>query len=198
MYQLRRAKYNQAVRENIRSIYFGLTSWSPDISILCDPRWGRGQETYGEDPFLTGELGLSFIRGLQGPDPTHPRGIATPKHFAVPSGPESTRHRANIDPAPHDLWETYLPQFRRAIAEGRAQSIMCAYNAIYGKPACASDLLLTDVLRKDWKFNGFVTSDGGAIDDFFEKNAHLFSVDKEHAAAAGVLSGTLPPVRQTS
>lgn len=185
-----RAKYNEAVRQNIHSIYFGLTIWSPNINIFRDPRWGRGQETYGEDPFLTGALGLNFVRGLQGPDPMHPRVIATPKHFAVHSGPESTRHSANIDPTPHDLWETYLPQFRRAVVEGRANSIMCAYNAIYGRPACASDLLLTDVLRKDWKFTGFVTSDCGAIDDFFEKNAHRFSVDKEHAAAAGILGGT--------
>ena len=175
---------------NIHSIYFGLTIWSPNINIFRDPRWGRGQETYGEDPFLAGTLGLSFVRGLQGPDPAHPRVIATPKHFAVHSGPESTRHSANIDPTPHDLWDTYLPQFRRAIVEGQADSIMCAYNAIYGKPACASDLLLGRVLREDWKFTGFVTSDCGAIDDFFEKHGHLFSVDKEHAAAAAVLNGT--------
>lgn len=185
-----RAKYNQAIREGVRSIYFGLTIWSPNINIFRDPRWGRGQETYGEDPFLTGELGTNFIRGLQGPDPDHPRAIATPKHFAVHSGPESTRHSANVDSSPHDLWETYLPQFRRAIVEGHAQSIMCAYNAIYGKPACASDLLLKDVLRGDWGFKGFVTSDCGAIDDFFEKGAHTFSLDGEHAAAAGVQSGT--------
>ena len=152
-----RAKYNEAVRNNVHSIYFGLTIWSPNINIFRDPRWGRGQETYGEDPFLTGTLGLNFVRGLQGSDPEHPRVIATPKHFAVHSGPESTRHSANVDPSAHDLWETYLPQFRRAIVEGHADSIMCAYNAIYGKPACASDLLLTDVLRKDWKFTGFVT-----------------------------------------
>ena len=185
-----RAKYNEAVRNNVHSIYFGLTIWSPNINIFRDPRWGRGQETYGEDPYLTGALGLNFVRGLQGPDPMHPRVIATPKHFAVHSGPENTRHSANVDPSQHDLWETYLPQFRRAIVEGHADSIMCAYNAIYGKPACASDLLLTDIVRGDWKFNGFITSDCGAIDDFFEKTAHRFSIDAEHAAAAGVLSGT--------
>jgi beta-glucosidase len=185
-----RAKYNQAVENDVHSIYFGLTIWSPNINIFRDPRWGRGQETYGEDPFLTGVLGLNFVQGLQGSDPTHPRVIATPKHFAVHSGPESTRHSANLDPSPHDLWDTYLPQFRRAIVEGQADSIMCAYNAIYGKPACASNLLLTNILRDDWKFTGFVTSDCGAIDDFFEENAHRFSKDKEHAAAAGVLNGT--------
>lgn len=185
-----RAKYNEAVRENVHSIYFGLTVWSPNINIFRDPRWGRGQETYGEDPFLTAQLGLQFIRGLQGPDPMHPRVIATPKHFAVHSGPENERHKFNVDPTQHDLWDTYLPQFRTAIVDGRADSIMCAYNALYGKPACASDLLLKSVLRDDWKFNGFVTSDCGAVDDFFEKTAHRYSPDAEHAAATAVLAGT--------
>ncbi len=185
-----RAKYNEAIRHNIHSIYFGLTIWSPNINIFRDPRWGRGQETYGEDPFLTGQLGLHFVRGLQGPDPLHPRVVATPKHFAVHSGPESDRHRFNVDPSPHDLWDTYLPQFRAAIVDGKADSIMCAYNAVDGKPACASDLLLGTVLRKDWGFNGFVTSDCGAIDDFFEKTAHRYSPDAAHAAATAVLTGT--------
>jgi len=185
-----RAKFNEAVRHDVHSIYFGLTIWSPNINIFRDPRWGRGQETYGEDPFLTGTLGLNFIRGLQGPDPLHPRVVATPKHYAVHSGPESDRHRFNVDPTQHDLWDTYLPQFRMAIVDGKAASIMCAYNAIEGQPACASDLLLNEVLRKDWKFEGFVTSDCGAVDDFFEKNAHHTSPDKEHAAATAVLMGT--------
>lgn len=185
-----RAKYNDAIQHGNHSIYFGLTVWSPNINIFRDPRWGRGQETYGEDPFLTGLLGRSFIAGLQGGDHLHPRVIATPKHFAVHSGPESDRHRFNVEPSQHDLWDTYLPQFRSAIVEGHAGSIMCAYNELYGKPACASDLLLKDVLRQDWKFAGFVTSDCGAIDDFFEKNAHRYSPDKASAAAAGVLAGT--------
>ena len=185
-----RAKYNDAVAKNIHSIYYGLTIWSPNINIFRDPRWGRGQETYGEDPFLTSQLGLHFIQGLQGPDPEHPRVIATPKHFAVHSGPESERHRFNVDPSPHDLWDTYLPQFRAAIVEGHADSIMCAYNAIDGAPACASALLLNEVLRGDWRFKGFVTSDCGAVDDFFEKTAHQYSPDKEHAAATAVLRGT--------
>jgi beta-glucosidase len=185
-----RAKYNEAVRNGIHSIYFGLTIWSPNINIFRDPRWGRGQETYGEDPFLTGQLGMNFIRGLQGPDPLHPRVIATPKHFAVHSGPESDRHRFNVDPSPHDLWETYLPQFRNAIVDAHADSIMCAYNAVDGKPACASDLLLQTIVRGDWKFSGFVTSDCGAIDDFFKKNAHAYSPDAAHAAATAVLTGT--------
>lgn len=185
-----RAKFNEATRHDIHSIYFGLTIWSPNINIFRDPRWGRGQETYGEDPLLTGTLGLNFVRGLQGPDPLHPRVIATPKHFAVHSGPESERHKFNVDPTPHDLWDTYLPQFRMAIVDGKADSIMCAYNAIDGVPACASDLLLNQVLRKDWKFDGFVTSDCGAVDDFFQQKAHHTSPDKEHAAATAVLMGT--------
>jgi beta-glucosidase len=185
-----RAKYNDAVTHDVHSIYYGLTIWSPNINIFRDPRWGRGQETYGEDPYLTSRLGLHFIQGLQGPDPEHPRVIATPKHFAVHSGPESDRHRFNVETTPHDLWDTYLPQFRTAIVEGHADSIMCAYNAIDGAPACASSLLLKDVLRGDWKFNGFVTSDCGAVDDLFEKTAHRYSPDKEHAAATAVLMGT--------
>jgi beta-glucosidase len=184
-----RAKYNEAIRHNVHSIYFGLTIWSPNVNIFRDPRWGRGQETYGEDPYLTSELGLHFIQGLQGPDPERPRVVATPKHFAVHSGPESDRHRFDVDPTPHDLWETYLPQFRTAIVDAKADSIMCAYNAIDGKPACASDLLLKTILRGEWKFNGFVTSDCGAIDDFFEKSAHRYSADKEHASATAVLMG---------
>jgi beta-glucosidase len=185
-----RAKYNDAVRRGIHSIYFGLTIWSPNINIFRDPRWGRGQETYGEDPYLTGTLGQNFIKGIQGPDPDHPRAIATPKHFAVHSGPESDRHRFNVEPSPHDLWDTYLPQFRAAIVDGHADSIMCAYNAVNGSPACASDLLLNQVLRGEWGFKGFVTSDCGAIDDFFSKNGHHYSADKNHAVAAGVAMGT--------
>jgi beta-glucosidase len=185
-----RAKYNQAVREGVHSIYFGLTIWSPNINIFRDPRWGRGQETYGEDPFLTATLGRNFVRGLQGDDPRYFRAIATPKHFAVHSGPESDRHRFNVEPSPHDLWDTYLPAFRATIVDAKADSIMCAYNAIYGKPACASDLLLGQILRQDWQFKGFVTSDCGAVDDFFEAGAHHYSPDKEHAAATAVLAGT--------
>lgn len=185
-----RAKYNEAIRHDIHSIYYGLTIWSPNINIFRDPRWGRGQETYGEDPFLTAQLGTAFVKGLQGTDPTYYRVIATPKHFAVHSGPESDRHRFNVNPSAHDLWDTYLPAFRATIVDGKADSIMCAYNAIDGKPACASDLLLKDILRGDWHFQGFVTSDCGAIDDFFHKDGHHYSVDAEHASAAGIRLGT--------
>lgn len=185
-----RAKYNEAVRHDIHSIYYGLTIWSPNINIFRDPRWGRGQETYGEDPFLTAQLGTAFVKGIQGTDPTYFRAIATPKHFAVHSGPENDRHRFNVTPSAYDLWDTYLPAFRATIVDGQAYSIMCAYNAIDGKPACASDLLLKDILRRDWNFQGFVTSDCGAIDDFFHQNGHRFSQDAEHASVAGIRSGT--------
>jgi beta-glucosidase len=185
-----RAKYNEAVKHDIHSIYYGLTIWSPNINIFRDPRWGRGQETYGEDPFLTATLGVNFIKGLQGDDPRFFRVVATPKHYAVHSGPESTRHQADIEPTPHDLYDTYTPQFRAAIVDGHADSIMCAYNALYGKPACASGLLLGDLLRKDWNFKGFVTSDCDAVADFIGKKNHDYSADQAHAAALGVLSGT--------
>ena len=185
-----RAKYNEAARHDIHSIYYGLTIWSPNINIFRDPRWGRGQETYGEDPFLTSRLGVNFVNGLQGPNPKYYRVIATPKHFAVHSGPESTRHSANIDPTPHDLWDTYLPAFRATIVEAKADSIMCAYNAVEGSPACASKLLLEDILRKDWGFEGFVTSDCGAVDDFFVATAHHTSADKDAAAVDGIRMGT--------
>ncbi len=185
-----RAKYNEAVRHNIHSIYYGLSIWSPNINIFRDPRWGRGQETYGEDPFLTSRLGVSFVEGLQGDNPKYLKTIATPKHFAVHSGPESDRHRFNVDPTPHDLWDTYLPAFRATIVEAKADSIMCAYNAIDNYPACANPQLLGTILRQDWGFKGFVTSDCGAIDDFFEANAHHYSKDKEAAAVAGIRMGT--------
>jgi beta-glucosidase len=185
-----RAKYNEAVRHDVHSIYYGLTIWSPNINIFRDPRWGRGQETYGEDPFLTAHLGVAFVKGLQGDDPTYFRTIATPKHYAVHSGPESTRHSANIDPTAHDLWDTYLPAFRATIVDAKAYSIMCAYNAIDKYPACANKMLLETILRGDWKFQGFVTSDCGAVDDFFEAKAHHTSPDKDSAAVAGIEAGT--------
>jgi len=185
-----RAKYNQAIRDNVHSIYFGLTIWSPNINIFRDPRWGRGQETYGEDPFLTSRLGVAFVNGLQGDDPTYLKTVATPKHFAVHSGPESERHRFNVDSSPYDLEDTYLPAFRATVTEAHADSVMCAYNAVDGSPACASKMLLEQTLRQAWGFNGYITSDCGAIDDFFSASGHHYSPDAEHAAAAGVLAGT--------
>ncbi|HEX3437923.1 MAG TPA: glycoside hydrolase family 3 C-terminal domain-containing protein [Pseudacidobacterium sp.] len=185
-----RAKFNQAQAEGDHSIYRGLDFWSPNINIFRDPRWGRGQETYGEDPYLTGQIGAAFIRGLQGDDPKIYKTIATAKHYAVHSGPESTRHKANIDPSPHDLEDTYLPAFRTAMVDAKAGSIMCAYNSVNGSPACANHDLLDTTLRQKWSFPGYVVSDCGAISDFFSEDGHHFSPDAAHASAAAVKAGT--------
>ncbi len=136
-----RSKYNQAQREGNHRIFYGLTFWSPNINIFRDPRWGRGQETYGEDPFLTGRMGIAFIDGVQGNDLDHLRAVATSKHFAVHSGPESLRHGFNVDPSPRDLEETYLPAFRATVTQGHVQSVMCAYNSIDVWPACTNKML---------------------------------------------------------
>ncbi len=183
-----RAKYNQAIREGNHSIYYGLDFWSPNINIFRDPRWGRGQETYGEDPYLTARLGVAFVTGLQGTDPKYFKVIATPKHYAVHSGPEPLRHGFNVTPSPHDLEDTYLPAFRATVVEGRADSVMCAYNAVDGFPACASKFLLQDTLRDAWKFQGYVTSDCGAVGDI--TTGHKFTPDNERGSAAAVLAGT--------
>ena len=164
-----------------------LNTWSPNINIFRDPRWGRGQETYGEDPFLTARMGVAYIRGMQGPDPDLPNVIASPKHFAVHSGPESTRHEANVYVSLHDLEDTYLPAFRAAIVEGRAGSIMCAYNRVNGQPACASDLLLRARLRDAWKFNGYVVSDCDAVRDVSDH--HKYAPDAVVAAAVSLKAG---------
>ncbi|HEY4049748.1 MAG TPA: glycoside hydrolase family 3 C-terminal domain-containing protein [Acidobacteriaceae bacterium] len=183
-----RAKYADAIAHGNHRIYFGLTFWSPNINIFRDPRWGRGQETYGEDPYLTSRIGLAFVTGMQGDDPNHPRVIATPKHFAVHSGPESMRHQFNVDASPRDLETTYLPAFRATIVEGKADSTMCAYNSIDGAPACANDMLLKKTLRQDWAFPGFVTSDCWAVTDIWQ--GHKFAPDEEHAAALALRAGT--------
>ena len=183
-----RARYNQAQREGNVDRYFGLTIWSPNINIFRDPRWGRGQETLGEDPYLTGVLATEFVKGIQGDDPRYLLAIATPKHFAVHSGPEPLRHQFNVDVAPRDLAETYLPAFRRTIVDGHAQSLMCAYNAIDGQPGCGNTKLLKDYLRNGWGFQGFVTSDCGAIDDFV--NGHKTVKTMEEAAAISIKAGT--------
>jgi beta-glucosidase len=184
-----RAKYNATVAKDGTSLwYHGLTPWSPNINIFRDPRWGRGQETYGEDPFLTSRMGVAFVTGLQGDDPKYLKTVATPKHFAVHSGPESTRHEVNVQVSRHDLEDTYLPAFRAAITEGKAASIMCAYNSLDGEPACASDLLLNEHLRKDWGFKGYVVSDCGAIDDVF--HGHHFTPTIEAAVTASIQRGT--------
>ena len=163
----------------------GLDSWSPNI--FRDPRWGRGQETYGEDPFLTAKMGVAFVRGMQGTDPTRIDVVATPKHYAVHSGPESTRHEANVYVSRHDLVDTYLPAFRAAIVEGGAGSIMCAYNRIDGQPACGSDLLLKEYLRGSWGFRGYVVSDCDAVKDIAAN--HHYAPDAATAVAAAMRAG---------
>jgi beta-glucosidase len=183
-----RARYNQAQREGIHSRYFGLTFWSPNINIFRDPRWGRGQETYGEDPYLASQLGVAFVKGLQGDDPKYLETVATPKHYAVHSGPEPLRHGFNVDVSPHDLEDTYLPAFRATIVEGHADSLMCAYSAVDGAPACANEFLLARTLRQAWHFRGYVTSDCGAVKDI--ATGHHYAPDIEHASAVAVLAGT--------
>jgi len=167
--------------------YEGLTIWSPNVNIFRDPRWGRGQETYGEDPYLSGQLAVAFVRGLQGDDPAHPRAIATPKHFAVHSGPEPGRHGFSAAVSPHDLEATYLPAFRAAVTEGHAGSVMCAYNALHGTPACAAQWLLEGKLRKDWGFSGFVVSDCDAVGDM--TNFHYYRADDAASSAAALRAG---------
>jgi beta-glucosidase len=183
-----RAKYNLAQREGIYTFYFGLTFWSPNVNIFRDPRWGRGQETYGEDPFLTSQLGVAFVKALQGDHPKYLETVATPKHYAVHSGPELDRHGFNVDPSQRDLEETYLPAFRATLIEGKAESAMCAYNAIFGEPACANPFLLEKTLRQDWGFSGYVTSDCWAVTDIAK--GHKFTPDIEHASAVAVRAGT--------
>jgi beta-glucosidase len=183
-----RAKYNQAQREGNTGRYFGLTFWSPNINIFRDPRWGRGQETLGEDPYLTGVLGTQFIRGIQGNDPQYLTAAATAKHLAVHSGPEPDRHGFNVNPSRQDLAETYLPAFRRAVVDGKAEIVMCAYNAVDGKPACANPELVNGTLRARWVFSGHVTSDCGAIDDI--SAGHKFTKTNVEAVAAAVKAGT--------
>ncbi len=183
-----RAKYNEAMRNDQHEMFFGLTFWAPNVNIFRDPRWGRGQETYGEDPFLTSRMGVAFVTGMQGDDPQHFRVVSTPKHYAVHSGPELLRHGFNVDVSPHDLEDTYLPAFRATVTEAHAQSVMCAYNAIDGVPACASNMLLRDHLRDAWKFDGYVVSDCAAVADI--NTGHHYAPDMAHAAAAAVKAGT--------
>ena len=184
-----RAKYYQTLgKDGSSAWYHGLTVWSPNINIFRDPRWGRGQETYGEDPYLTSRLGVAFVTGLQGDDPKYFKTIATSKHFAVHSGPESTRHSVNVEVSRHDLEDTYLPAFRATVIEGKAGSVMCAYNSVNGQPACANTPLLQEHLRKDWKFQGYVVSDCGAVADVF--SGHHFSKSMEEGAAASFEAGT--------
>jgi beta-glucosidase len=182
-----RAKHHQFVRQGRRGRYQGLTFWSPNINIFRDPRWGRGQETYGEDPFLTGRLGVAFVKGLQGEDPRHYKVVATAKHYAVHSGPEPDRHHFDARPTERDLWETYLPAFRDLVREGGAASVMSAYNRVHGESATASPRLLADILRKQWGFSGYVVSDCGAVDDIFMR--HRIVATAEEASALALTRG---------
>jgi beta-glucosidase len=183
-----RAKYHEAIRNGDHSRYKGLTFWSPNINIFRDPRWGRGQETYGEDPYLTGRMGVEFVKGLQGNDPKYFKVISTPKHYAVHSGPEPERHRFDAQTDRRDLYDTYLPAFEACIKEGGAYSVMCAYNRYMGEPCCAQDTLLRKILRDDWKFPGYVVSDCGAVYDIYK--FHNLAEGPAAASAMAVKSGT--------
>jgi beta-glucosidase len=184
-----RAIYNKANEQGrTGQRYVGLTYWTPNINIFRDPRWGRGQETYGEDPFLTATMGRAFVRGLQGDDPKYLLAAACAKHYAVHSGPEPIRHSFNVSPALYDLWNTYLPAFQELVTGAHVAGVMCAYNAFNEQPCCGSDILMVDILRNKWKFTGYVTSDCGAIDDFFR--FHKTHPNALAAAADAVLHGT--------
>jgi beta-glucosidase len=182
-----RIKHVQNGREGHTGIMGGLDFWSPNLNIFRDPRWGRGQETYGEDPFLTGRMGVAYVTGLQGDDPNYYLAIATPKHYAVHSGPEPTRHFADVDVSLHDELDTYTPAFRAAVVEGKAGSVMCAYNAINGEPACANEFLLQTLLRGKWGFQGYVVSDCDAVRDVAAN--HRYRSTQAKGAAISVLRG---------
>ncbi len=184
-----RAKYNYFSSKGQRGIYQGLNFWTPNINIFRDPRWGRGMETYGEDPFLTGKMSSSFVRGLQGNNPNYFKTIATVKHFAVHSGPESQRHRFNANVSDYDFYHTYTPAFRMAIQDAGVYSLMCAYNRFRDKPCCGSDFLLTNLLRNKWGFKGFIVTDCWAVDDFYKKGDHEVVHTAEEATALAIKSG---------
>ena len=184
-----RAKHHEFASRGKRGIYQGLTYWTPNINIFRDPRWGRGMETYGEDPYLAGELAVRFIKGLQGDDPNYFKLIATAKHFAVHSGPEVDRHRFNATPSPQDFLNTYSPHFEKVVKEANVYSIMCAYNSYYGTPCCGNKDL-SGLLRDDWGFDGYIVSDCWAVRDFYDKDTHQIVETKKEAAALAVKAGT--------
>jgi beta-glucosidase len=183
-----RAKHHDAFRKGNHDRYFGLTIWSPNINLFRDPRWGRGQETYGEDPFLTAQLAVNFVRGLQGDDPKYLKTVSTVKHYAVHSGPEPERHTFDAVVDERSLHEDYLRHFETSIREGGAYSVMCAYNRVNGGAACASDTLLGDLLRREWRFPGYIVSDCGAIDDIYQR--HKVVKTAAEASALSVRAGT--------
>jgi beta-glucosidase len=182
-----RAKHHEAVRRGVRDIYFGLTFWSPNVNIFRDPRWGRGHETYGEDPYLTSRMGVAFVKGLQGDHPRYLKLVATPKHYAVHSGPENLRHSFDARVHERTLRDTYLPAFEACVREGGAASVMGAYNRVNGEAACASKHLLQEILRSEWGFEGYVVSDCGAIGDIYQ--GHEVCETPEEAAALAVRTG---------
>lgn len=189
-----RAKYHRYQQDKEYDRYKGLTFWTPNINIFRDPRWGRGMETYGEDPYLTERMGLAVVKGLQGDDPNYFKTHACAKHYAVHSGPEWNRHEFDVSVSPRDLHETYLPAFETLVKEGNVQEVMCAYNRFEGKPCCSSDKLLIDILRNSWGYDRIILSDCGAIDDFWQKDKrtprHETHPDAESASADAVLNGT--------
>ena len=182
-----RIKYVEGMKDGHSDIFQGLDFWAPNINIFRDPRWGRGQETYGEDPFLTARMGVAFVTGMQGDDPKYYRAISTPKHYAVHSGPESTRHHADVMVSKHDQLDTYLPAFRATVTEAKAASVMCAYNSINGQPACVNEFLLQDQLRNKWKFQGYVVSDCDAVVNIFRD--HHFTKTQPEASALAIQRG---------
>ena len=185
-----RAKHHQFMRDNTFVQYGDLTFWSPNINIFRDPRWGRGQETYGEDPYLTGRMAVNFVTGLQGTDEHYIKTVATVKHYAVHSGPEPSRHSDDYIATDADLHETYLSAFKMAFDETDVASVMCAYNAVWGDPACGSERLMVDLLRGELGFDGYVVSDCGAIGDFYYDDAHDHVDTRAEAAALAVKTGT--------
>ena len=185
-----RAKYVERLHKDGRSdFYRGLTVWSPNINIFRDPRWGRGQETYGEDPFLTSRMGIAFIKGLQGDHPNYFKTIATSKHFAVHSGPESNRHKEDVYPSKRDLEDTYLPAFRATVIDGGVRSIMCVYNAVYGIPGCASEMLQQEYLRQNWGFQGYIVSDCGAAANIYRSDALAYTKTAPEGVAVAFKNG---------
>lgn len=182
-----RAKYNVAIANNNRSRYSGLTFWSPNVNIFRDPRWGRGQETYGEDPYLTSRIGVAFVKGLQGDNPNYLKAAACAKHYVVHSGPEALRHEFNAEVSMKDLWETYMPAFKALVTEAKVEGVMGAYNRTNGEACCASPYLMTEVLREKWGFDGYFTSDCGAVNDIWQH--HGLAKTPEEAAAMAIKSG---------
>ena len=193
-----RAKHHEFARRGERGRWQGLTFSCPSINIFRDPRWGRGQETFGEDPYLTSRIGVAFVKGLQGNNPKYLKVVAEPKHFAVHSGPEKFRHEINNVISKKDLYETYLPAFRACIQEAKAEGIMSAYNRLNGKPCCASNFLVEDILRGEFGFAGYFIGDGGAVTDIFKGHKIVNSLEEAVAMAINVGCDIINPMNLTT